>query len=278
MPETILAHEADIRLSVFLGMLAVMAVWELAAPRRRLDMPRLVRWTNNLGLVVLDTVLVRLLFPVLAVGLALIAQDRGWGLFNLVAVPEWLALAASVLLLDLAIYFQHVVFHATPALWRLHRVHHADLDCDVTTGLRFHPVEVIVSMIIKMAVVVALGAPAVAVLAFEVILNATALFTHGNARIPARMDRVLRWALVTPDMHRVHHSVHRQETDSNFGFSLSCWDRLFGTYRAAPRDGHRDMRIGLEHFRTSRELWLDRMLIQPLRDTGPRGRAGSGRG
>lgn len=205
MTETLLANEPMLRLVVFLGVLAAMAGWELAAPRRRQDIPRVLRWTNNLALVAVDTIILRLTLPVLAVGLALMAEARGWGLFNVLELPLRLAVLLSILLLDLAIYLQHVLFHAVAGLWRLHRMHHADLEFDVTTGLRFHPVEIVLSMVIKLAVVSALGAPAVAVLVFEVLLNATALFNHANVRLPAGLDRVLRWVLVTPDMHRVHH-------------------------------------------------------------------------
>ncbi|MDT8854975.1 sterol desaturase family protein [Paracoccaceae bacterium Fryx2] len=265
MTETILANEPMLRLAVFLGVLAAMAGWELAAPRRRQEIPRVIRWTNNLALVVVDTVILRLTFPILAVGLALMAEERGWGLFNAVDVPLWLAVLLSILLLDLAIYLQHVLFHAVPGLWRLHRMHHADLEFDVTTGLRFHPVEIVLSMVIKLVAVMALGAPALAVLLFEVLLNATALFNHANIRLPVGLDRVLRWVMVTPDMHRVHHSVIPAETNSNFGFNLPWWDRLLGTYRAQPKAGHEGMTIGIEQFRTPRDLWLDRMLIQPLR-------------
>ena len=265
MTETILAQEAMLRLTVFLAVLVAMALWEVAAPRRRQDIPRVIRWTNNLALVVVDTVILRLTFPILAVGLALMAEERGWDLFNALDIPLWLAVLLSILLLDLAIYLQHVLFHAVPGLWRLHRMHHADLEFDVTTGLRFHPVEIVLSMVIKLAVVAALGAPAVAVLLFEVLLNATALFNHANIRLPTGVDRVLRWVMVTPDMHRVHHSVIPAETNSNFGFNLPWWDRLLGTYRAQPKAGHEGMTIGIEQFRTPRDLWLDRMLVQPLR-------------
>ena len=264
MTDWLLAHEPDVRLAFFLGVLVVMALWEVAAPRRRREIPRLLRWTNNLGIVVLDTLVVRLAFPILAVGLALMAEQRGWGLFNVVATPGWVAFLVSVLALDLAIYLQHVMFHAVPTLWRLHRMHHADLEFDVTTGLRFHPVEILMSMGIKLAVVAALGPPAVAVLVFEVILNATAMFNHSNVNIPPAIDRVLRLVVVTPDMHRVHHSTDMRETDSNYGFNLPWWDRLMGTYRAQPAAGHEGMSIGIEQFRTRRDLWLDRMLVQPL--------------
>ncbi len=265
MSDAILSAEPVIRVTAFLGILIAMMVWELAAPRRRKEIPRVIRWTNNLGLVVLDTVILRLSFPLLAVGLAIIGAERGWGLFNNIDVPGWLAILVSVLLLDLAIYLQHVLFHAVPGLWRLHRMHHADLEFDATTGLRFHPVEIVMSMGIKLAVVAALGPPAVAVLIFEVLLNGTALFNHANIDLPRRVDRWLRLIVVTPDMHRVHHSVDPRETNSNYGFNLPWWDRLLGTYVAQPAKGHEGMEIGIEQFRTRRDLWLDRMLVQPLR-------------
>jgi len=265
MTETILAIEPKLRLAVFLGVLAAMALWEIAAPRRRREIPRVIRWTNNLALVVVDTAILRLTFPILAVGLAVMAQERGWGVFNNVDVPVWVAIIVSMLLLDLAIYLQHVMFHAVPGLWRIHRMHHADLDFDVTTGLRFHPIEILLSMGIKLALVAVIGPPAVAVLLFEIILNATALFNHANINLPRPIDRVLRLIVVTPDMHRVHHSVDPVETNSNFGFNLPWWDHLLGTYRAQPAKGHHDMDIGIEQFRTRRDLWLDKMLIQPVR-------------
>ncbi len=265
MTDAILAYEPQIRISVFIAILAVMALWEVAAPRRRVEIPRLLRWSNNLSLVVLDALIVRLVFPVVAVGLALIVSGNGWGLFALVDVPNWLAIVATILILDLIIYLQHVVFHAVPALWRLHRMHHADLEFDVTTGLRFHPAEILLSMAIKLLVVLALGPPAIAVLIFEVLLNGSAMFNHSNIRLPARVDTVLRWVIVTPDMHRVHHSIHPSETNSNFGFNVPWWDRLLGTYKAQPRDGHEGMTIGIEQFRSRRELWIDRMLTQPLK-------------
>lgn len=265
MSASLLDNEALLRLSVFLGMLGVMALWEAARPRRARTLPRWLRWSNTLALAALGTLLVRLLLPVLAVGLAVWAEAEGWGLLNILAVPGWLAIIASLLLLDLIIYAQHRVFHAVPALWRLHRVHHADTDLDVVTGLRFHPLEIFLSMGIKLAAVAALGAPPVAVLLFEVILNACALFNHANLRLPASVDRTVRWVLVTPDMHRVHHSTRREETDSNFGFSLSWWDRLLGTYRAQPVAGHEAMTLGQDRFRAPRDQWLDRLLLQPWR-------------
>jgi len=263
---TAMPAEDSLRLPIFLGVLALMALWEVAAPQRRAETPCLIRWSNNMALVVIDSLLVRLLFPVLAVGVALVATTRGWGLFNSVSLPGWVEISLAILLLDLAIYLQHRLFHRIPLLWRLHRMHHTDTDFAVTTGLRFHPVEIILSMAIKMGIVLLFGLPAIAVLLFEIILNATALFNHGNIRLPAWIDAKLRWVLVTPDMHRIHPSVIPRETHSNFGFNLPWWDRLFGTYRDQPRDGQRGMTIGLPQFRDRRELWLDRMLLQPLRN------------
>ncbi len=265
MRETLFAYEPLIRLAVFGGIFIVMAVWELLAPRRPQAVARNWRWPNNLGVVAVDVLLVRVLLPITAVGLALIAEAHGIGLFNMIALPTWASIVLSVMLLDLAIYLQHVLFHAVPALWRLHRMHHADLEFDVTTGLRFHPIEILLSTGIKLVVVAALGTPAAAVLIFEVLLNATSMFNHSNIRVPARIDRILRWFVVTPDMHRVHHSILRRETNSNFGFNLPWWDRLLGTYRAQPAAGHDAMTIGIEQFRDPRELALDRMLLQPFR-------------
>lgn len=266
MSATILAHEPAIRLSVFIGVLAVMAFWEVAAPRRRIEIPRLVRWSNNLALVVIDTILVRLTFPIAAVGLAMILEDRGWGLFNAFETRSWIAIPLAILALDLAIYLQHVVFHAVPVLWRLHRMHHADLAFDVTTGLRFHPLEILLSMGVKLGIVAVLGPPATAVLIFEVLLNAASLFNHSNIRLPDWLDAGLRSVIVTPDMHRVHHSIHPKETNSNFGFTVPWWDRVFGTYLAQPRDGQTGMTVGIEQFRSVDDLRLDRMLVQPFRN------------
>ncbi len=266
MTKNLLAYEPVIRLTAFAGVLAAMALWEFLAPRRHQTIGRSRRWPSNLGIVVLDTLFVRLIFPVAAVGVALVVETRGWGLFQSFEFSYGLAVIASVIVLDLAIYLQHVLFHAVPALWRLHRMHHADLEFDFTTGVRFHPIEILLSMVIKFVVIAALGAPAVAVLIFEVILNATSIFNHGNVRLPEPWDRVLRWILVTPEMHRVHHSIVARETNSNFGFNLPWWDRMFGTYRAQPAAGHEGMTIGISQFRDPRELRLDRMLMQPFRD------------
>jgi sterol desaturase/sphingolipid hydroxylase (fatty acid hydroxylase superfamily) len=264
MREAVFAYEPYIRVAAFGGVFVAMAIWELIRPRREQTMGRGWRWPNNLGVVAVNTLLVRVLFPTTAVGLALLSETRGLGLFNVITLPVWASVAASVVILDLAIYLQHVLFHAVPALWRLHRMHHADLEFDVSTGLRFHPIEILLSMLIKFTVVAALGAPALAVLIFEVLLNATSMFNHGNVRVSSDLDHILRWIVVTPDMHRVHHSVLSRETNSNFGFNLPWWDRLFGTYRAQPAAGHANMTIGIEQFRDPRELGLDRMLLQPF--------------
>ena len=266
MAKEIAAYEWVIRLGAFSVVIAAMALWEAWAPKRRLSVGRLARWPGNLGVLAIDTIVVRVAFPAAAVGMALVCEGRGWGVFNAVAVPFPLAVLLSVLLLDLAIYLQHALFHAVPMLWRLHRMHHADLDIDVTTGVRFHPLEILLSLFIKFAVIALIGAPALAVLIFEVLLNATSMFNHSNVAMPAWVDRIVRWLVVTPDMHRVHHSVLRAETNSNFGFNFPWWDRLFGTYRAQPAQGHQAMTIGIETFRDPAELRLDRMLLQPLRE------------
>ena len=258
--------ELLIRVGAALCIFLALALWEVLAPRRAMLIGRTRRWPSNLAIFVLDALLVRLLIPVAAVGVAVIAAQRGWGLLNITPWPAWLEALFGFLALDLAIYAQHVAFHKVPPLWRLHRMHHADLDIDVSTGLRFHPIEIVLSMLIKIAVVVLIGVPAVAVIAFEVVLNATSMFNHSNAAIPRWLERVVRLLVVTPDMHRVHHSVLRHETDSNFGFNLPWWDRLFGTYRPQPEAGHDRMTIGLPIFRDPQELRLDRLITQPFRD------------
>lgn len=257
-------HEAAIRLGFFLGFFVLLATCELLAPRRPLTTSKRLRWLGNLGVVSLNTALVRLALPVLPVGMAVLAHERGWGLLNSFPLPFWLAVAVGAVALDLAIYLQHVMFHAVPVLWRLHMVHHADLDFDLTTGLRFHPVEIALSAGIKLATVYALGPPALAVLVFEVALNATSMFNHSNLRLPLGLDGVLRLLVVTPDMHRVHHSVLIRETNSNFGFNFPWWDRLFGTYRAQPAAGHTGMVIGLSQFRDAGHLTLPWMLALPV--------------
>ena len=261
----VLAAEPLIRLGVFATVLTVLIAGELLAPRRQFTVRRSRRWPGNVGVVVISTVLIRILFPTAAVGLALVAEANGWGLLNLVAAPDWLAILVAIVLLDLIIYAQHRLFHAVPILWRLHRMHHADLEIDVTTGFRFHPGEIVLSMVIKLGAVAVLGAPALGVMIFEILLNATSLFNHSNIRLSVAVDERLRRILVTPDMHRVHHSIVARETNSNFGFNLPWWDRLFGTYRAQPAAGHEAMTIGLTLFRDPSELRLDRILMQPLR-------------
>lgn len=259
--------EILVRLSSFAGVFGVFAVWELLAPRRVQRHSRGVRWLNNLALTVLNGLIVRLGIPLAAVGTAVFAQQQDLGLLNRVDLPAGLAMVLAVLALDLILYLQHLAFHHVEFLWRLHRMHHADLEVDVTTGLRFHPIEIVLSMGIKMAAVLVLGAPVAAVILFEVLLNASSLFNHANIYIPEKVDRILRYFIVTPDMHRIHHSVIRRETDSNFGFNVPWWDYLFGTYRAMPREGQTGMTIGIEYFRTSRDLWLDHLLAQPFQRT-----------
>ncbi len=258
-------NEGTIRLSIFLGVLVLMALWELAAPRRALSQSKPYRWFGNLGVVVLNTLVVRLVFPILAVGTAYWAEQRGLGLFNILALPGWFEVAVAAALLDMIVYWQHRLFHRIPLFWRLHRMHHADPDYDVTTALRFHPLEIVLSMGIKLAAVLILGPAALAVLIFEVLLNGTAMFNHGNVRLPLALDRWLRLVVVTPDMHRVHHSVEAAEYNRNFGFNLPWWDRLFGSYKAQPALGHREMQIGLPGFGGRVCANLVWMLVLPFR-------------
>jgi len=258
MTDFIQTHEAAIRLGFFFGILIVMAIWEWLAPRRTLRIAKTLRWTNNLSIVFLNSLLLRLLAPVGAVGAALLATQNGWGLLRYFSIPDSAAIVLAVVALDFTIYLQHVMFHAVPVLWRVHRVHHADLDIDVTTGGRFHPIEMILSLLIKVSMVLLLGAPVVAVILFEVLLSTASLFNHSNATLPHAVDRLLRYLIVTPDMHRVHHSVEDHETNSNFGFNLTWWDRLFGTYHDQPEKGHQKMTIGIREFRKlnqSQRLW-----------------------
>lgn len=258
MSDFLLTHEPTARLAAFAGVLAAMVLWEMAAPFRTRGYPRLARWWTNLAISATGVLLVRLTLPFAAVGVALKAAEADFGLLNQIDASPAFSLVLSLLALDLLIYGQHVVFHRIPTLWRLHKVHHADPDFDATTAVRFHPIEILLSMFIKMLAVALLGVPAAAVIVFEIVLNATAMFNHANISLGPRIDPVLRLALVTPDMHRVHHSVYRDEHDTNFGFNLSIWDRLFATYRAAPRDGQRTMRIGLDAYpgaAPTRLLW-----------------------
>jgi len=263
--EFISENEKTIRLGFFVGTLAIMAVWEIIAPRRALTVSKALRWANNLGLVFFNSFIVRLVFPAAAVGVAAFAAEQGWGLLNYYSLPFTLSIILSIIAMDFIIYLQHVLVHAVPVLWRLHRVHHADLDYDVTTGARFHTIEIILSMLIKFATIVVLGPPVVAVIMFEVVLNAMAMFNHGNVGLPKTLDTLLRWFIVTPDMHRVHHSIEDDETNSNFGFNLSWWDRLFGTYRDQPRAGHQGMTIGIRKFREPKQAaWITGMLAMPF--------------
>jgi len=264
--EFLLANEKEVRMGFFFGMLVLIGLWEVAAPRRALTISKVVRWTNNLGLVFFNSFILRILFPAAAVGVAQLASEKGWGLFNYYDVPFWYGVIAAVIIMDFVIYIQHVMVHAIPMLWRLHRVHHADPDYDVTTGARFHPIEIILSMLIKFATILLLGPAVIAVIIFEIMLNATAMFNHGNIGLPKAVDKVMRWFLVTPDMHRVHHSVEDDETNSNFGFSLTWWDRLFGTYREQPRGGQIGMKIGIHKFNDPKQVsWLPGMLTLPFK-------------
>ncbi len=256
--------ETIIRLGFFFGIFVLVAIWELLAPRRALTVSKTVRWFSNLTIVFMNPLLVRLILPVIPAGMAALAQERGWGLFNNFSVPYWLAVAMGVMALDCVIYLQHVMVHAVPLLWRVHSMHHTDMDLDVTSGLRFHPIEIILSIGIKLAVIAVIGPPVLAVIMFEVLLNGTAMFNHGNIYVPLGIDRVLRLLVVTPDMHRVHHSVIRGESNKNFGFNLPWWDRLFGTYRDQPEAGHEGMTIGLSRFQDAKHLNLHRMLAHPF--------------
>ncbi len=262
-------QEQIIRLSFFFGVLTFVAVWEVIAPRRALTDSKKRRWFTNLSLVVIDTAVVRFSLPILPVGMAYVARAHGWGILNMIDLPAWVKIFLAVVVLDFVIYIQHVLFHYLPILWRLHRMHHTDLDLDVTSGNRFHPIEIVISIGIKLMAVALIGPPAAAVLIFEVVLNATSQFNHGNIRLPETADRWLRLFVVTPDMHRVHHSVVPRETNSNFGFNLPWWDRLCGTYRPQPELGHTGMSIGLNEFRDPAELNLYRLLILPVLGKNP---------
>jgi len=274
-----MVNEPTIRMGAFFGLFFLVAVGERRVPRRALEHSKGLRWSSNLGLSFLNSALLRGLFPLLAVDLARLAKAQGWGLLNQLPRPEWAAVLFSVVFLDGVIYLQHVLFHAVPALWRLHRVHHSDLDYDVTTALRFHPIEILLSMLIKLIVVAALGPPPLSVLVFEILLNGTAMFNHGNLALPLEIDGMLRMVLVTPDMHRIHHSVRPRETHSNFGFNLPWWDRLFGTYRAEPEQGHVKMSLGLPDFRDAARLHFFHLLAQPfLKAQQEDGIMGKGRG
>jgi sterol desaturase/sphingolipid hydroxylase (fatty acid hydroxylase superfamily) len=261
----VLNSEALLRLGCFGAIFVIMVLWEIVAPRRTLTVSKMQRWTHNIALLLVNSLVLRLLFPAAAVGIAYAASNAGWGLFNLVNLPFWLEVTAAVLLLDFSIYLQHQLMHQLPLLWRLHRVHHADLDIDMTTGSRFHTIEIIFSMLIKWLVITLLGPALLAVLIFETLLNGMAVFNHANVRLPLKLDRVLRKLVVTPDMHRVHHSILRNETNSNYGFNLSIWDRIFGTYIDQPEKGHTEMTIGIPEFRDADQVdRLPGMLALPF--------------
>jgi sterol desaturase/sphingolipid hydroxylase (fatty acid hydroxylase superfamily) len=263
--ETLLTKsEPLIRFGFFFGILVIMFLWEVFAPRRPLTISKITRWISNLGMVTIDSIIVRLVFPAALTGIAIIAQQRGWGLFNQFELSDLSRIIFSVLILDLTIYLQHVMFHSVPVLWRLHMVHHSDMNIDVTTGVRFHPIEIILSMGIKMTAVILIGAPPASVLIFEIILNGTSMFNHGNVRYPQWIDSFLRLLVVTPEMHRVHHSTIRWETNSNLGFNFPWWDRLFGTYRDQPAKGHLEMTIGLDQYKEPRKLTLPWLIILPF--------------
>lgn len=253
-----------LRIGSFAGALLFTALWEILAPRRVLTTDKKGRWFANLSLIVIANIAVRILFPLLPFGLAVLSQSEGWGILNIIALPQWLEIIFAIVALDLIIYLQHLLFHFIPLLWRLHRMHHSDLDLDASSANRFHPFEIIISIVVKLGAVLLIGAPPAAVVIFEIILNATATFSHGNIRIPLKIDQWLRLLMVTPDMHRVHHSILPSETNSNFGFCLPWWDRLGGTYRAQPSAGHLAMTIGLKEFRNPSQLTLLRLLIQPF--------------
>jgi sterol desaturase/sphingolipid hydroxylase (fatty acid hydroxylase superfamily) len=262
----LLENSVSFRLWVFVLIFFLLMLWEWKAPRRPTSLSRTSRWPANIGLTIINTFALRLLFPLGAIGLAQVAQQRGVGLFNVLASPPWLALLLSVLLMDFAVWVQHLLAHRVPVFWRLHQVHHADLDMDMTTGTRFHTLEILLSQVLKALVILTLGAPALAVLIFEVLLNATAMFNHANIRMPHWLDTGLRRFIVTPDMHRIHHSVLAQETNSNYGFCLSWWDYAFSSYRAQPQAGHQDMTIGQDQLRDPRQTnLLINMLKLPFR-------------
>jgi len=262
----IISHESQVRLGSFFGILFIMCLWEVFAPRRKLSLSKLKRWPSNFAIVFLNTLILRLVFPAAATGMAVYAEQKGWGLFNSIGIPSVITIIASVIILDMIIYWQHVIFHRIPLFWRFHRMHHADLDIDVTTGARFHPGEIIISMLIKFVAIMFLGVPVIAVIVFEVILNAMAMFNHSNAKLPLGLDRILRLFIVTPDMHRVHHSTNPKEYNNNFGFNLSIWDRVFKSYTDQPAKGHAGMVIGLNEFSDEKESdQLPGMLMIPFK-------------
>lgn len=269
MEQFLINHEAAVRLASFIGMLALMGVAEALWPKRTRALTRTRRWSNTAALMLLNSTAVRLVLPIVAVSAAALAAERGWGLLNMISLPFGAAALVSFVLLDFAIWAQHVALHKVPLFWRFHRMHHSDVDLDAMSGARFHPVEILASMLYKVALVLTLGAPVAAVIFFECMLTGAAVFNHANLRLPLGLDRWLRWLLVTPDMHRVHHSATLPETDSNYGFFLPWWDRLFGTYIDQPAAGHEGMTVGLESDRAPRDARLDQILLQPFRARSP---------
>lgn len=270
MNDWFIINSNALRLSAFIGLFILLAIWEHYQPKRPLTMAKRQRWGNNIAIVMLNNLTLKLLMPFMAIDAALYAQQQQWGLVALMAesdlMSSTLIVILAIMLLDAAIYFQHRLFHKIPLLWRLHRMHHSDIDIDLTTAIRFHPIEIVLSMLIKIAVIIALGVPVIAVVLFEMLLNLTAMFNHSNIKLPSKVDRYIRYLLVTPDMHRVHHSINGCETNRNFGFCLPWWDRLFASYQAQPKLGHQKMQIGLPYFREAKECQLQRMLTQPFRN------------
>ena len=245
--ELFFEYETVIRFGSFIGLFVLLAIWEISSPKRVLHHARHFRWFNNFSLIILSNLLVRFVIPTAAVGIALAVEENQWGLLYYLELPILIHFIAAFVLMDLSLYFQHVMFHALPMFWRFHRVHHSDLDFDISTGLRFHPFEMVISILIKFITIASLGVPVFAVVIFEIVLNAASMFTHSNIKIPLGLERVIRWLIVTPDMHRIHHSVIENETNSNFGFFISVWDRMFGTYIRNPQKGHTEMKIGLNN-------------------------------
>ncbi|QUM76136.1 sterol desaturase family protein [Moritella sp. 24] len=266
MSEWLIANGNTLRASAFIGLLILLAISEYYKPKRPLTRSKWQRWSNNLAVVFINNLVLKLFVPFVAIDAAIFVEQQQWGLLSLTSLNSAVIIVTSVMLLDAAIYFQHKIFHQIPMLWRLHRMHHSDLDIDVTTAIRFHPIEIILSMFIKVAVIIAFGVPVVAVVLFELLLNLTAMFNHSNIRLPDKIDRFIRTILVTPDMHRIHHSTDSHETNHNFGFCLPWWDRLFGSYQAQPKLGHQKMEIGLPYFRDSKECKIQHMLTQPFRN------------
>jgi len=262
--ELLFQYESYIRLGAFLGLFILLMAWEIVSPKRKLLQLRRFRWFSNIGLIVTSSILIRFIIPTAAVGIAFQVEQDNLGFLNRLDLSAASQFIIAFILMDLAIYFQHVMFHALPMFWRFHRVHHSDLDCDISTGLRFHPFEMIISILFKFIVIVSIGAPVIAVICFEIILNAASMFTHSNIKLPSNLEKLVRWIVVTPDMHRIHHSVNENETNSNFGFFISVWDRLFATYINEPKEGQQNMEIGLHGFRQAKWQNLRWLIYLPF--------------